>query len=368
MYLFPWDKNFETGLSEVDRQHNHLVSVINEFGELISLNEVNQTDLEKIFSELVSYTQYHFGEEEKLMAEIGVDDRFSNYHQQEHLGFLQDVTLMHQHMNSSGDRSGKELFEFLTNWLIYHIMGTDMSLARQIKSIQNGRLAEIAYHDEDHAVDRSTGLLLKSLHKLFQQVSNRNKQLHELNQTLEIKVEERTRALSELNRKLGELALTDVLTGLSNRRHCIQLLEQLWGEPYEKALPLSCMMIDADGFKKINDTYGHDAGDIVLCEFAKQLKYAVRTDDVVCRLGGDEFMILCPNTDLEGAILVATLTHAKIAGLTVRVAGGAWQGSISVGVAVRTGSMQRPEDLLKAADLGVYAAKSAGRNCVRIGG
>ncbi|MCD6581925.1 MAG: diguanylate cyclase [Desulfuromusa sp.] len=174
----------------------------------------------------------------------------------------------------------------------------------------------------------------------------------------------KTLALSEANQKLGELASTDVLTGLSNRRHAMQILERLWAESIENNMPLACIMIDADGFKEINDSYGHDAGDTVLCELAKELQYAVRTDDIVCRLGGDEFLIICPNTNKEGSMHIASMVHTKISDLTVEVAGGAWQGSISVGVAVKTDSMQTLGELIKASDRGVYAAKEAGKNCV----
>ncbi|MEA3544226.1 MAG: diguanylate cyclase [Thermodesulfobacteriota bacterium] len=176
----------------------------------------------------------------------------------------------------------------------------------------------------------------------------------------------KTLALSQANQQLGKLALTDVLTGLSNRRYAMQILEQLWDELLENSKPLACLMIDADGLKKINDSYGHDAGDIMLCALAKELQYAVRTDDIVCRLGGDEFLIICPNTDEEGAINIANMTHAKISELIVNVDGGVWQGSVSIGVAVKTGSMQNFEELITAADRGVYAAKEAGKNCVKM--
>ena len=176
----------------------------------------------------------------------------------------------------------------------------------------------------------------------------------------------KTLALSKANQKLGELALTDVLTGLSNRRYAMQNLKRLWGESIENNFPLACMMIDADGFKKVNDSYGHDAGDVVLCQLATELKDIVRTDDIVCRLGGDEFFIICPDTNEEGAMNIANIVHAKISLMTVKVADGVWHGSISIGVAVKTDSMKNLEELIKAADLGVYAAKSAGKNCVRI--
>lgn len=172
--------------------------------------------------------------------------------------------------------------------------------------------------------------------------------------------------LSEANQRLGILAMTDVLTGLSNRRHAMQILERLWVESIEKKTPVACMLVDADGFKEINDRFGHDAGDLVLRELAKQLQYAVRTDDIVCRLGGDEFLIICPNTNEEGCLHIANLTHAEIEALTVSVPGGVWRGSISVGVGAKTDSMKNLEELVRAADRGVYVAKAAGKNCVRI--
>jgi len=365
--IFSWDHDFATGLDDVDHQHHHLVTLINEFGTLVSHNNVQTNDLEKLYAELVSYTQYHFAEEKKLMTESSLDSRHVSHHENEHQNFLQEVTLMHQQMLSVSGETGQELFEFLMNWLVYHILGSDMSMARQHAAIRNGSPAQDAFLGEERAVDKATRLLLGSLNKLFHQVSRRNRQLNELNQSLETKVEQRTRELSEANRQLGVLALTDTLTGVSNRRYAMQMLDRLWEESAAKTQSLSCLMIDADGFKVINDTYGHDAGDLVLRELAKQLIHAVRTDDIVCRLGGDEFLVICLNTSLDGALYLARQTHARVADMTVPVAGGAWHGSISVGVAERTAAMQRPEDLLKAADLGVYAAKNAGRNCVKTG-
>lgn len=101
---------------------------------------------------------------------------------------------------------------------------------------------------------------------------------------------------------------------------------------------------------------------------SRQLRYALRTDDVVCRLGGDEFLIICPATPLDGALQIAEATRQQIADMHVAVGdGGEWAGSISVGVAVRTADMQTPEDLIKAADEGVYLSKRKGRNRVEQG-
>jgi len=147
--------------------------------------------------------------------------------------------------------------------------------------------------------------------------------------------------------------------------HPLATLAQAWTASTRDTSPLACMMVDADGFKKINDTYGHDAGDEVLRALARQLRDAMRTDDVVCRLGGDEFLIICAHTALAGALQAAENLRQQIAQLLVPVSGGgAWAGSISVGVAARTGVMASMEDLIRAADEGVYIAKRNGRNRV----
>ena len=123
-------------------------------------------------------------------------------------------------------------------------------------------------------------------------------------------------------------------------------------------------MIDADGFKGINDKFGHEAGDNVLRELAKCLRRSVRNDDIVCRLGGDEFLIICAYTDLPGAMKTAEKLRSEVSELRVRAGSGDWIGSVSVGVAQRSPEMKFEEELLKRADEGVYVAKNNGRDCV----
>jgi len=271
---------------------------------------------------------------------------------------------MRQGVSPQKLNAAEPLLKFLTYWLAFHILGTDQSMARQVKAIQRGQNPVDAFSAEEVQKEGATEPLLHALNGLFHQVSERNRELLELNQTLEEKVAERTRELLEANQRLEELALTDVLSGLPNRRHAMVRLANDWAESLKNGTPLACMMIDADGFKQINDNYGHDAGDEVLRQLSKNLRYSVRTDDIVCRLGGDEFLIICPRTTLTGALHAAELIRQSIAALRVQAGDGVWTGSISVGVSERTPEMRSPEDLLKAADEGVYTAKRNGRNCV----
>lgn len=365
MESFHWDKCFETGLPEVDEQHHHLVDVINRFGDLLMSGKGASTkDFELLFKELADYAKYHFAEEESYMERMKIDPRHMAYHRKEHDDFLGDVTLIYKNISSDDPAAGEPLLKFLIYWLASHILGSDQAMALQIKKIQQGKNAADAYQAAEHMWAGPNEQLLLALTGLFHQLGGRNRELSRLNETLEARVEERTRELALANQQLEAISLTDVLTGLPNRRHAMQQLNLLWEESVRKKTSLSCMMVDADGFKRINDSYGHDAGDEVLCELSRTLAHSVRTDDLVCRLGGDEFLIICPNTPLDGAMQVAEHTRQIVGALHIPVDHGEWVGSVSVGVAVRQEGMSKPDDLIKAADQSVYAAKQNGRNCV----
>lgn len=365
MKSFQWDKNYITGLSDVDRQHKKLVDIINLFGNLIAKDNAVFNKIEEIFKELADYAQYHFQTEEALMSRFGIDQRHFDHHIESHQFFLKEVTSMHSSISQGNSKSKRYLLDFLINWLAYHILGEDQNMARQIKSIKSGLDPGTAYENEEKEREGALEALLIALSRLFDQVSFRNRELMEFNLTLEEKVAQRTKELHEANRHLEEISLTDPLTGLPNRRHAMRALATLWIESIKKDLPLTCMMLDVDYFKEVNDTYGHDAGDLVLSELAKLFQHSVRNDDIVCRLGGDEFLIICPNTDKDGGKHIAELILRAISRLRISIGGESYHGSISVGVASRTRNMMNYQELIKAADKAVYIAKQDGKNCVR---
>ncbi len=365
MESFRWNKNFLTGLKDVDEQHRSLVNIINQYGDILSENKVIFNDVEVIFKELTDYAQYHFQDEEAYMRRVGIDQRHLEHHIKIHQEFLHEVMTMHAAISEENLEPARHLFSFLTNWLAYHILGTDQNMARQVSVIQSGASPAQAYEEEEKASHSSTAPLLVALDSLFQQVSERNKALIKLNQSLEEKVAARTKELSEANIHLKELSLTDVLTGLPNRRHAMRCLSSLWKESIETDSPLVCIMIDADHFKGVNDTYGHDAGDAVLIELATTLQHWFRSDDIVCRLGGDEFFVICPGTDNNGGTLIAEIVREKVSELRVVTGGEPWHGSISIGVASRTSNLNNYDELIKLSDKGVYTAKQDGKNCVR---
>ena len=111
--------------------------------------------------------------------------------------------------------------------------------------------------------------------------------------------------LAVANRRLHHAAYEDALTRLPNRRFGLERLSQEWARASRMSQRLACIMADVDHFKRINDTYGHDIGDEVLQALADVIRGSIRTSDLACRLGGEEFVILCPDTDLKGAQLCA---------------------------------------------------------------
>jgi two-component system cell cycle response regulator len=163
-----------------------------------------------------------------------------------------------------------------------------------------------------------------------------------------------------------ELAVTDQLTGLHNRRYMTGQLDALVKRASLGGDPVAALLIDIDHFKKINDGYGHDVGDDVLQEFAVRLASNVRAIDLPCRYGGEEFVVVMPDTKLEDAERIAERIRLHVAGSPFRVKGGAelLTVTISIGVAATLGADDKPEALLKRADEGVYEAKASGRNKV----
>jgi len=168
--------------------------------------------------------------------------------------------------------------------------------------------------------------------------------------------------LAMTNRRLQEAALLDPLTGIPNRRYAMDRIQQEWSAAGRSARPLACMLIDVDHFKRINDTYGHDVGDIVLQRVADVLKQTARTPDVICRIGGEEFLVICPDTDASAAGQCAERLRHAAGAMRISVGNVTLQITISVGVAAMDVAMTGPDSMIKAADQAVYAAKQSGRN------
>lgn len=168
----------------------------------------------------------------------------------------------------------------------------------------------------------------------------------------------------ELESRLSQLARCDPLTGVLNCRTFYQFLEKEWSRSVRYHHHLSCVMMDIDHFRLVNDTYGHAVGDEVLRGVAQLTEAKSRCPDYVCRWGGDEFYVLLPETDEDGAACWAERCCSTIAGTQFCVKGHRLSITSSFGVAQRIEGMQDPEQLLDQADQALHEAKKAGRHRV----
>lgn len=166
-------------------------------------------------------------------------------------------------------------------------------------------------------------------------------------------------------RQSMELAVTDALTGLSNRRYLDTHLRILFERAAARKRPLSVCLVDIDRFKDVNDTYGHEAGDDVLREFSARVRTMVRGADLACRYGGEEFVVVMPNTSLDVAVKVAERLREMVGNKPFRLSSGVdLTVTASIGIAVMSGDSATPEQLLRQADQALYQAKHEGRNRV----
>jgi two-component system cell cycle response regulator len=161
------------------------------------------------------------------------------------------------------------------------------------------------------------------------------------------------------------LAVTDELTGLYNRRYFERHLSIMLEKSREQTRDMAVMLLDMDFFKAVNDTHGHDVGDSVLKEFALRLRRNIRGVDLACRYGGEEFVVLMPDTDLRQAHGVAERVRSAVAEKGFEMAPGlTLQITISVGVSLSEGETDTPDQVIKRADIALYRAKREGRNRV----
>ncbi|MEI7843856.1 MAG: diguanylate cyclase, partial [Gallionellaceae bacterium] len=169
--------------------------------------------------------------------------------------------------------------------------------------------------------------------------------------------------LTSANERLQQQALTDALTALPNRRFAMERMAQEWALTLRGGRTLSCLMVDIDYFKRINDNYGHQVGDEALRLIADTLRAAARTQDLVCRYGGEEFVVICPDTKLPDAFKCAERLRLSVEAKKLKLQDGTeLKMTISIGVAEKSNELVSVEKLLVQADNNLYAAKAAGRN------
>ena len=200
--------------------------------------------------------------------------------------------------------------------------------------------------------------LANSLQTMTSTLLNREHALGEINRTLEQKVLQRTSALEIANNDLKQLARRDTLTGLSNRLAMTEALRHEYLLYKRSGIRFALIILDVDHFKQVNDSYGHNTGDLVLQHIATLLTQSIRETDFVARFGGEEFIVLLPDTD-DTAITVAEKIRTNIADSKFPEVK---QITVSLGVAIADPQDHSEDDLIQRADIALYQAKNTGRN------
>lgn len=287
-------------------------------------------------------------------------------------------TVGHQVIEAADGRVGMEMaLEFqpqlmIVDWVMPEISG--LELTRALRQTKIGRsiyiLVMTGMEDDDRLIEAFENgvddFMSKPINpRVLAARLRAGQRVIRLQQELDRDREEIRRFAAELavsNRRLQEVALTDSLTGFPNRRYAIERIQQEWSVSSRTRRPLSCMVIDVDQFKGYNDAHGHDVGDAVLKQVAGAIKGALRAQDIVARTGGDEFLVICPDTGLDAALACAERVRFAVESAPLPLSGDLLSMSVSIGVATRDTVMGDPDALVKRADQALYLAKNKGRN------
>lgn len=323
-----------------------------------------------------------------------VDDREANLLA---LGTVLSTLDVHVLKARSGDEALRLALDHQFALAILDIQMPSMNgyeLASLLRGDQQAKVLPIiflsaVYSDEEHqfegyrsgAVDFITkpfnpGILLAKvrvfleLHRQSEELAGHKKRLEQLVQTQrqinEVLAEEiERRKVTEA--RLHELATTDGLTGLFNRRHFLELLHAEFNRAKRYSAPLSYLMLDVDRFKDVNDNFGHECGDRVLSLLAEAINKRLRGSDFAGRLGGEEFAVVMPETTREGAMHLAEDIRSAVEAVCVDVAGRHCSITVSIGLACLEPDVEDFVALMRLADDALYRAKALGRNRVVCG-
>jgi len=250
------------------------------------------------------------------------------------------------------------LFSFIAYRVASRLMRPITDLSESARRVADGQFdVEIP---RGHARDE-IGVLSRTLHEMVEEQKRHRDEMEEANRHLK----DHNAQLEQANEVLNQLSITDGLTKLHNHRFFQDHLTREIRRVERTQEPLTILLFDIDDFKRLNDQYGHAAGDEVLARIAQILMFGVRGNDLVARYGGEEFVVLAPNTEIEGAQHLAEKLRTEIAESSFIVGDSLrpMRATVSVGVALFNGDRRR---FFQKADQALYLAKAEGKNCVLV--
>ncbi|HAF43632.1 MAG TPA: diguanylate cyclase [Gallionellaceae bacterium] len=471
--IFPWNENFQTGLSVIDEQHRKLVELLNKLASHLAYG-VEKPELNMIFGELTEYAQYHFKTEESIWEKYLSADELPIEHARTHQSFVAEVLKLRGKQDEfATEQVIEEIVVFLTHWLAFHILESDKHMAKIVLSVQLGLTLDEAKDKARMEMSGALRVLIETILNMYDTLSTRTLQLMRevaerqraedklrltrkvIDSTLESifitdqdgmiidtnpsfcldvqldhaqivgrdvrqlkpslfsqdKSDEIWRTATESGHWAGEtvghdaegeiegawLALSsikdghgvithyvgvissithlvkrqqileveanhDALTGLPNRRLLQDRLDQAITRSNRAGRVMALCFLDLDGFKQVNDSLGHDAGDDALRLVAARLGKALRGEDTVARMGGDEFVLLLGDLDSEESAVQFLNRVLKDIALPMSISGKPAAVTASIGVTFYPRDQSTPELLLKHADEAMLTAKREGKS------
>lgn len=369
--IFPWNENFSVGSREIDAQHKKLVQIINSICVCALSDEETSTEIESLFSDLLDYTKYHFEFEENHYEQSGLPTHLYESHKDHHSYLIDEIHSLKKiyDKDSSASASLDELLSLLILWLANHILKDDMQMNTVLSFLNTGSQIDEAEKLADESLKGVKGSISKIVISMTN-VSNAN--FRELRREIQRRKEAEKELKKEISirkqaeKELQHLALHDALTGLPNRTLFEQLSIAALNVAEREKKEQAILFLDIDGFKNINDTLGHKAGDSLLKLIAIRLKESIRSADVVARFGGDEFVIYMGGNCSENAAKLIAEKLVKQMSAPFNLDDCTANIGASVGIALYPNDGEKADLLLKYSDAAMYAAKKDGKNSYRL--
>lgn len=361
--VFPWNKNFETGIQTIDEQHKNLFLLVNKLAN--SLVHENHIEVAEVFDELADYAQYHFSEEERIWGEYFQQDEWMKNHTEVHESFLPDIAKIKETASASTwQETIEHILQFLIRWLALHILDDDKKMCLALHELQNGATLTEAKKSTKQLMKGSVGVLIDTVLTMYEELSAH---------AIDLIREKHRRIIAEkkllaMNQKLHHIAITDELSGLFNRRHFMTVIPEQIQHAKQNQYPLSFIAVDLDHFKTLNDSLGHLQGDEGITQVGKILSSIFNCpSDFVFRMGGEEFLIVVGDTIEHDASTLAEMIRSHIANITLFHPTENTHHHLTCSIGVFSHIPNLDEDFLfflDKADKALYEAKGKGRNTV----